>query len=450
MALQAPGLGSGLDINALVTQLVAAERAPAQQRLNRAESGLDAKISGLGTLRGALSTLQGSVKGLKSESQLLARKAEVSDATVLRASAASSAAVGVYSVEVLSLASAHKLVSAAYAAGSAATVGTGTLTFEQDGKSFSVQVAVGTTLAQLRDAINGAAGNAGVRASVVQADDGARLVFAAKTPGSAQAIRVTASGAAGGLDALVYDRGVATPMSVSSPAANAQAKVEGFTVTAAGNSIVGAIEGVTLELLAAKSGTTLSVTVSQDNTVMRERIAKLVADFNSTAATLARLRAYDPATRVGGPLVGDSALLGIESRVRRDLAASIAGAPPASATLSAIGVRMGADGRLSIDEAKLTAALRDDPAGVARLFAGDAGVAVRLDTTLGGALAAGGKVVTRTDSLQSQKRDLQKAIETLDMRMKALEARYRAQFTNLDSMLSGLQSTGNFLARQLR
>ena len=95
-SVQVSGGGSGLDVNSLVTQLVAAERAPAQQRLTRAESGLDAKISALGTLRGALSTFQGAAGALRSESQLLVRKSEASDPTVLRASATASAASGSY------------------------------------------------------------------------------------------------------------------------------------------------------------------------------------------------------------------------------------------------------------------------------------------------------------------------------------------------------------------
>ncbi|MFM7707792.1 MAG: flagellar filament capping protein FliD, partial [Gammaproteobacteria bacterium] len=113
-------------------------------------------------------------------------------------------------------------------------------------------------------------------------------------------------------------------------------------------------------------------------------------------------------------------------------------------------ISMGANGRLEVDDAKLAAALRSDAAGVTRLFAGDGGIAKRLATTLDGAISAGGQMTSRTESLQAQKRDLQKARETLELRMQALETRYRTQFTSLDSLLSGLQSTGNYLARQLR
>lgn len=448
-SLQSPGLGSGLDVNALVTQLVAAERAPAQQRLTRNEAEVDGKLSALGTLRGALSGFQSGVAALRTGSQVDARKAETGDATVLRATAGASAATGRYAVEVLSLASAHKLASQAYAAGSSATVGSGTLTITQDGESFDVAVAAGSTLASLRDSINGAAANTGVQATLVQTDGGTRLVLNARESGSAQAIRVTVAGAAGGLDAFSYDPGVATSMTQVTAAADAQAKVEGFAVTAAGNTLSGAIEGVTLELLAAKPGTTVTVTVGQDTVAVRDRVAKMVNDFNSMAATLSRLRAWDPATRKGGPLIGDSTLLGVESRIRRDLASAVAAAGDSPTNLAAVGVSMGADGRLTLNDAKFTAALQKDPAGVAGLFAGVDGIAKRLHATLDGAIGTGGQVPARTDSLQSQKRDLQKAKEALDLRMQSVERRYRAQFTALDSLLSGLQSTGSYLARQL-
>ncbi|MFM7625131.1 MAG: flagellar filament capping protein FliD [Gammaproteobacteria bacterium] len=448
--VQASGLGSGLDVNSIVTQLVAAERAPAQQRLDRAQSGLDTKISALGTLRGALSTFQTSVEALRKESLSPARRTEVSDATVLRATAKTGAATGTYSVEVLALATAHKIASQAYAGGVGATVGTGTLTFGHGDAGFDVVVAAGTTLAQLRDSINNAAANGGIRASIVQADDGARLVLTATASGSAQAIRVTAADAQGGLDSLVFDPGTSTPMSERSPAADAQAKIEGFLVSAAGNTIASAVQGVSFELLAAKPGTSLTVSVSEDTAGLKDKIGKAVSDFNAAASTIARLRAYDPATRAGGALVGDAMLLGIESRVRRDLAATVAPSGTAPTMLAAIGISMGANGRLEVDDAKLAAALRSDAAGVTRLFAGEGGIAKRLATTLDGAISAGGQMTSRTESLQAQKRDLQKARETLELRMQALETRYRTQFTSLDSLLSGLQSTGNYLARQLR
>jgi flagellar hook-associated protein 2 len=452
--LSAPGLGSGLDVNNLVTQLVAAERAPVEQRIARTQSGIDTKLSALGVMRGVLSTLQASVGALRTENQVLARRAVSSDTTILRATAQTSAPVGTYSVEVLSLATTHKLVSRAYAGGSGSTVGTGTLEFMQNGQSFSVTATTGMTLAQLRDAINEAPGNAGVRASIVQADDGARMVYTAAASGSAQAITVKAQPPNGTLSDLSYNpgqgQGQTPPMTVLSQATDAQAKVEGFAVSTSGNTVTAAIEGVTLDLVSAKPGTIVTVTVSPDVAGMKEKITKFVTDFNNAVATMASQRSFDTATRKAGPLLGDSTLLGVESRLRRDITGVISALPGSPKTLSEIGVGFGTDGRLVINDGKLTAALQSDAAGVAKVLGGDDGIAKRIHASLDGTIGLGGQVATRTESLQTQRRDLQRQRDALEVRMQLLETNYRRQFGALDSMLSDMQATGRYLAGALK
>lgn len=452
--LSAPGVGSGLDVNNLVTQLVAAERAPVEQRIARTQSGIDTKLSALGVMRGVLSTLQSSVGALRTENQVLARRAVSSDPTVLRATASTSAPVGTYSVEVLSLATTHKLVSKAYSGGSGSVVGTGDMTFMQNGKEFVVSATSGMTLAQLRDAINAAPDNAGIRASIVQADDGARMVYTAAASGSAQAITVSVHPPNGALSDLGYEpgqgQGQTPPMTVLSPAKDAEVKVEGFAVSAAGNTVATALEGVTLDLVAAKPGTTVTVTVSPDVASVKEKIAKFVTDYNNAAATMSSQRSYDAGTRKAGPLLGDSTLLGVESRLRRDITGVVAALPGAPRTLSEIGIGFGADGRLAINDSRLTAALQSDAAGVAKVLAGEGGIAKRIHATLDGAIGLGGQVVARTDSLQTQRRDLQKQRDALEVRMQLIEANYRQQFGALDAMLSDMQSTGRYLAGALK
>jgi len=339
--LSAPGLGSGLDVNNLVTQLVAAERSPVEQRISRTQTGIDSKLSALGVMRGVLSTLQSSVGALRTETQVLARRAVSSDPTVLRATASTTAPVGSYSVEVLSLATTHKLVSEPYAGGSGSLIGTGELIFTQNGEEFVVAATEGMTLAQLRDAINTAPDNRGVRASIVQADDGARMVFTAAASGSAQAINVQVRPPNGALNKLEYNpgqgQGQTPPMTVLSAAADAQVKIEGFSVSAAGNTVAAAIEGVTLDLVTSKPGTTVTVTVSPDVASVKEKITKFVTDYNNAAGTMASQRSFDGGTRKAGPLLGDSTLLGVESRMRRDITGVIQPLPGSPSTLSEIG-----------------------------------------------------------------------------------------------------------------
>ena len=452
--LSAPGLGSGLDVNNLVTQLVAAERSPVEQRISRTQTGIDSKLSALGVMRGVLSTLQSSVGALRTENQVLARRAVSSDPTILRATASTSAPVGTYSVEVLALATTHKLVSEPYAGGSGSLVGTGELTFTQNGEEFVVAATDSMTLAQLRDAINTAPDNRGVRASIVQADDGARMVFTAAASGSAQAINVQVTPPNGTLKKLEYDpgqgQGQTPPMTVLSAATDAQVKIEGFSVSAAGNTVAAAIEGVTLDLVTSKPGTTVTVTVSPDVASVKEKIAKFVNDYNNAAGTMASQRSFDGGTRKAGPLFGDSTLLGVESRMRRDITGVIQPLPGSPSTLSEIGIGFGVDGRLVVNDGRLSAALQSDAVGVAKVLAGNGGIAKRLYDTIEGAIGLGGQVVGRTDSLQAQRRDLQKQREALDVRMQLVEASYRRQFGALDAMLTDMQSTGRYLAGALK
>ena len=448
--LSSPGITSGLDVNSLVSQLVAAERAPAQNRLTKAGKKADTTISALGSLRGALATLQTSIDGIKTAAALQARKATSADNTVVTAAATSSAAPGSYSVEVLALASAHKLVSAPYAGGSTATVGDGNLTISVAGNAFTVAIAAGHgTLAEIRDAINAATDNSGVQATVITASDGARLALQSTKTGVAYAVRVTTSGGNGGLASLVYDPGTSTQLTQQTAAADASAKIDGFSVTSSTNSIDAAIDGVSLSLASAKPGTTVAVTVSNDTAATTDKINKFVTDFNSAVKTMSTLGRYDAATKTGGPLLGDAMLRGIESSLRREATAKVSGASAPYDSLNAIGITLKVDGTLQVDAAKLSTALNANFTAIAGLFAGTSGVATRLASLLDTSLRSDSALTTRSNGLQAQKKSLQTDQDALDARMAAVEARYRTQFTALDQMLATMQQTSDYLTKQL-
>jgi flagellar hook-associated protein 2 len=280
------------------------------------------------------------------------------------------------------------------------------------------------------------------------------MVFTAAASGSAQAINVQVTPPNGTLKKLEYDpgqgQGQTPPMTVLSAATDAQVKIEGFLVSAAGNTVAAAIEGVTLDLVTSKPGTTVTVTVSPDVASVKEKIAKFVNDYNNAAGTMASQRSFDGGTRKAGPLLGDSTLLGVESRMRRDITGVIQPLPGSPSTLSEIGIGFGVDGRLVVNDGRLSAALQSDAVGVAKVLAGNGGIAKRLYDTIEGAIGLGGQVVGRTDSLQAQRRDLQKQRDALDVRMQLVEASYRRQFGALDAMLTDMQSTGLYLAGALK
>jgi flagellar hook-associated protein 2 len=449
--IRSPGISSGLDVNALVTQLVAAERAPASQRIQRQDTRLATQISALGAMRGSLANLQSGIAPLRTESAFQTRTTTSSDAEILTGSASSTAAAGSFEIEVVQLASAHKLASNAFAGGAASIVGTGTLSLSVGANSFDIVVdGTNNTLGGIRDAINGATNNRGVRATIVNTVDGARLVLTARDSGAANTLRVTQAGGDGGLAGLTYD----PPTSVANytqldPAQDALVRVEGFDVTSATNTISGAIDGVTITAVRAAPGDTQTLTIGNDVKVATDRVKKFVTDFNSTANTLASLRRFNPTTREAGPLIGDALLRGVESDIRRQIAAPASSASPPYTTLASIGITTTKEGTLQIDEAKLNAAIAADFDGVGRLFGSTDGVAARLSASLERVLSADAQLATRTTNMQTQRRALESDRAALDRRMEAVEARYRAQFTALDTALAGLQSTASFLTQQL-
>jgi flagellar hook-associated protein 2 len=182
------GVGSGLDIENIVTRLVQAEGTPKRTQLQTQQASVQARLSAYGQVRSALAQLQAAAGTLKEVAIFRSRSATVGDADVLAASAGSAAAPGSYAIEVVRLASGAKLASGPYAASTTA-VGTGTLTLASGGKTFAVAIdGTNNTLAGIRDAINAAKDNAGVAATLVTANDGVRLVLTSAATGAASAI----------------------------------------------------------------------------------------------------------------------------------------------------------------------------------------------------------------------------------------------------------------------
>jgi len=117
--------------------------------------------------------------------------------------------------------------------------------------------------------------------------------------------------------------------------------------------------------------------------------------------------------------------------------------------LASIGITTTASGTLELDAAKLNKALADDPDAVAHLFGSENGVAARLYAQVDARLKSGSDLDSRNTTLKRQMNDVSREKEALALRMEQVEARYRKQFTALDSLLSQLQSTSSYLAQQL-
>jgi len=449
--IQSSGLGLGTDISSLVSQLVAAERKPLDARITREQTSANTQISALGSLKSSMSYLRDAVAGLRTTSAFALRTATSSNKDVFTATATQEVPAGSYDVEVVALATAQKLTSQAFVGGRTAVVGTGTLTVSYGDTSFDVDIAAGHgTLAEIRDAINTAKGNSGVTASIINESGGSRLVLTARNTGIENAVRITQSGGDGGLAALVFDPADPGANTLTETAAkDSHVRVNGHDYKGPTNSVTGAVDGLTLNLVKAEAGTEYTVTIADDVDGTITKIKKFVTDFNSLAKVLGSLQSYNATTGKAGAMLGDAYVRGLHSDVRRMISDPVTEGTGSYTTLASIGITTDSTGQLVVDDAKLKVALGADFDGIASMFAASDGIATRIHTKLDAALKSDAQLATRTDTLNDTLKRLEKEQERIDSRMESVEARYLKQFTALDTLLVQMQSTSSFLTQQL-
>jgi flagellar hook-associated protein 2 len=267
--------------------------------------------------------------------------------------------------------------------------------------------------------------------------------------GAANSITVAAAGGNGGLASLAFNPSLTTNYTQPRLAADSQVRIAGVLQNSSSATISTAIDGVTLTLLESDLGATHHLTIANDGSAVTSRIKKFVDEFNSLGKQFVALRNYDPTTKRAGPLLGDAFLRAVEGEVRTKLTDRVSGVTGNYQSLASIGIVTAKDGTLTLDDAKLQAALSADYNGVAAIFGSTNGVAARLTAAITPRLAVDAELDVRSKRLNLKSVALQKDITTLDARMAKVEARYRAQFNALDSLLSKLQSSSNFLTQQL-
>jgi len=444
--ISSTGIGSGLDIDSLVSKLVAAERSAGQTLIDNKKTRLTEQFSATATLMGAMSSLQAGMNALVSANSFSSRTVSVSDETAFTAKATSSATAGTYDVQVKQLAKSAQLGSDAFNSASA-TVGTGTLTISVGESSFSIQVGEGgNSLTNIRDAINKSAANLGVQASLLTDVEGTHLVLTSTKPGADHALTVTASGGDGGLQKLVYDPNGTKNMELRSEAKDAIVFVSGYEIHSSSNTVNNAIEGVTLTLKAATDeGSTVSLAVDRDDSAIQAAAKKFVDAYNTLGSTIKSLSKYDPSTGAAGTLLGDAMLRNIETQVRNVISAPVSGVSGNYTTLASLGLTTQADGTLKLDGTKFSAALAANPGAVSDIFTSDKGVAVRLADLMASKTSTTGELTARSSNITDSLVDLKDKQDVLSARMKVIEQRYYKQFNALDTLLAQMHTTANAL-----
>lgn len=483
MSISSIGVGSGLDLSSLVTQLLEAERAPRQARLDDREEELESEISAIGTLKSKMEDFQTTVDELKESSDLQNRKAVVShpdleddDEGPFTAEASNSATTGSYKISIEQLAEGSRLQTAdgAFASSSASVSDTdGSLTFKigATGDSFTVDVTAGMTLAQLRAAVNDAGGNDfGINASIVDTGTaaGAKLVFTSETTGAGNDLSIVNDDDIAALEQIATtDSGETTTYgNVSIEAAkNAKADIDGIAVESETNDFENVIENVSFEASEVSSvdaqGNFVASTldIGYDKDTLKNHITDFVDEYNSLMSTIDSLSQYGSSElEDDGALSGDYMLRSIQSGLSTIVSRSVSDS--ALGTLFQIGVSFGDDGELEISatddyglgsgEDRLDEAMDDNFDDIAALFTSDnGGIANLMSDFLDEYTRYDGLLNSREDSVEGQKDLLSDDREAFELRMLDYEQVLRDRYIGLDLTVAKLQRTGNALTASL-
>lgn len=199
MAISSVGIGSGLDVESIVTQMIALEKQPIKTLEAKAEV-ISSKISTYGEIKSLTDDLNAAVRDLTLDRTWSSVKINSSSSTVANATMTGIAAAGSYNLEVLALAQAQTSVTSKLAKGTAMGEA-GVMAFTVGGATHKINVSATDTLDTLVTKINGdAAVSKSVVASVVTDVDGnQQLMLRARETGSkgAFAVAVTKAPAAG-------------------------------------------------------------------------------------------------------------------------------------------------------------------------------------------------------------------------------------------------------------
>jgi flagellar hook-associated protein 2 len=428
------GIGSGLDIGAIVSSLTTAFGAAQTDQLTNQQNTLDSEVSAYGTFTSALDTLKLALPALEDPSQLAAFAATVADKDIASATTTSDAVAGTYSLLVNNLATVATATSAPLS-GSAA-VGTGTLTIQVGGSSTAITIdSTNNTLAGIAAAINSAP-NAGVSASVIATTGGSRLVLTGTNTGAANQITVTPSGGDGGLASLAL---------TTVPALDAQYTINNFPASSGSNVVANAVSGVTLDLQQASApGVATTLTVSPDSSSAQTAIDKFVTAVNGVLSSIQTLTSYDPSTQQAGPLNGNAALEAFQNQLQSILG-KFTNAGGGISSLTDLGITAGTDGTYSSNDTTLGNALSASLASVGNLLGGTNGIATQISNLVNNYIKPGGLLDTINQGLQTSLSSVSTQQTALAAQMAAYSARLTAEYNAMDTAVALLKQTQTYL-----
>ena len=459
--ISSPGIGSGLDVKSIVSQLVALEKQPLTN-LQLQAATVQTRISVFGQIKSLVSTLSDAASRLGSLTTFNTVKATSSNTKTVSASAIGGAAAPSFSVKVDNLAKAQATASGALLPVGGA-LGAGTLrlqlgqwtivptsfTPQVGGGQVDIEVSATDTVSDLASKINGA--GAGVTATVLNDVSGERLLLRSNTTGIAAGFELSVVNDVDGdpADAAGLSR-VVNGASIQY-AEDAQLKINNIPVSSSTNKFENVVSGVTLTANEV-SADPVEIAVAKDKSPLTAALNDFVAAYNAVNQAINEQTKYDPGSKAAGLLQGDSTAIGLQNALRGILQSSTSGS--VYQRFNDIGITQQLGGDLAIDSAKLDAAVNngDELKNLLRIDNGNPltnGVASKFSAFAKGLLATDGMFASKDASLKRSLDLNTKDQARLNDKVARVEAALNRRYSALDVQLNSLNALNAYVTQQV-
>ncbi|WP_432467964.1 flagellar filament capping protein FliD [Agarivorans sp. Z349TD_8] len=462
--ITAAGIGSGLDLEALIDVSVQAERAGKDDRLKQTKATLDVTLSAVGSVKSALSSFLAILEKAKEPSTFIPRVATTGEAEgneSLIVDLGSDATNGNYSIQVQQLAKGSTLTSIdATANGGTALYSSqddviatsdGQLTFSTaNGESMVLDVAAGTTLKELREQINSHENNFGISANLIDTGTEIRLAISSEETGDGNTLTLTNTGANSELDNFTNASGKMDVVDATS----ASITIDGIEATSSTNDFKDVISGISINVKKVTSSpVSVGIAPSEDKAIENmkafvDAYNKVVSEIDKYSKPEAVVEGEDGASS-RKELSGDAMFRSLRYTLGRIASNGYDDAAPGMRTLYGIGVEMDKDGVLSLNETTFKEHLADNMDGVGEVFAMSGGIAESFSSTVKSYEKSDGVLASREDSIKSQLRDYEQEKLDFEERMTSYEKTMRDKYTAFDVAMGNLNSQMSYITGQL-
>ncbi len=461
MSINFLGSYSGVD-QSTIDQLIAIEKRPLIQ-LSAKKTTMETQKNAWNDVRTRLTNLFDKIKALQNSETFSTKKASGGESATLTVS--KNTPEGTYDISVSQLATRASVVGGTIGAITAPDGESNTelgLTgkFSINGAAHEsgnvIEVTATDNVRTISDKINAISKESGVRSAIIDN----RLVLTNVETGET-GINITDLEGGSVLTEIGLNTAVTTenggPKSIAGK--NSIFTVNGVDVERASNSVNDVIEDTIINLTKAhETGKSDSIVVSKDISKVEEAVKEFVDQYNSTMTFITdKLKAGTPGESASrGSLAGDSSLVRLQSTLRSMVASSIANENTGIGDISQLGVStVDRFGQLTFDASKLTKALNEDPTMVQNFFNSknaegiEIGFVTRLNGYIDSFSSSTGIIKGKTDSFDRSLKDINKQVDSFNLRMVKKEAYYVNMFAKLDTAMMQAESQMSWLTSQV-